>query len=62
VAFKYADAPRLTKSMRIALADLELAHLWVIYPGKTTYRLAENITVCPLQALPATWNYTPAVS
>ena len=58
VEFKYADAPRLTKSMRIALADLELAHLWVIYPGKTAYRLAENITVCPLQSIPAAWNYS----
>ncbi len=57
VEFKYADAPRLTKSMASALNDLDLAYLWVIYPGKTTYRLAENITICPLRSIPAVWEY-----
>ncbi len=57
VEFKYAAAPRLGKSMSIVLNDLELAHLWVIYPGKTIYRLAEHITVCPLRSIPAAWAY-----
>jgi len=46
--FKYADAPRLTRSMKTVQKDLNLAHLWVIYPGKATYRLSENVTVVPV--------------
>jgi len=52
VEFKYADAPRLTKSMKIALKNLELEHLWVVYPGKETYKLSENITAVPLKDIP----------
>ena len=43
--FKFADAPRRTKSMTIALNELELEHMWVIYPGKETYAIAPKITV-----------------
>ena len=31
---KYQDAPTITKSMRIAMQDLKLERLWVVYPGK----------------------------
>ena len=48
---KFADAPKSTKSMQSALADLELEHLWVVYPGKEMYRIAENITALPLGAI-----------
>lgn len=41
---KFADAPRTTRSMRIALSDLELHHLYVVYPGKRTYPLDDRIT------------------
>jgi hypothetical protein len=34
-------------SMRIALADLELDRIHVVYPGEMTYSLAENIEVIP---------------
>lgn len=47
--FKYADAPKTTKSMHQAITDLELDELWVIYPGDRMYRLTEKITVLPLQ-------------
>lgn len=57
---KYADAPRKTKSMDSALNDLDLAHLWVIYPGTEMYPLSEKITVLPLQNMPATWSYDVA--
>ncbi|MCF6286127.1 MAG: ATP-binding protein [Candidatus Hydrogenedentes bacterium] len=57
VEIKYADAPRSTKSMRSACEDLELEHLWVLYPGDRRYALAPNITVLPLAALKATWQY-----
>lgn len=49
VEVKYSDAPGSTKSMRIALDDLELKHLFVVYPGSETYALDEKITVLPLE-------------
>lgn len=57
VEVKYADAPRLTRSMGAALADLDLTHLWVVYPGDRAYRLDERVTVLPLRDLPAAWPY-----
>ncbi len=49
VEVKRMDAPRLTPSMRIALDDLELDHLIVVYPGPLAYPLADQVTVVPLQ-------------
>jgi uncharacterized protein len=49
--FKIADAPGPTRSMRIALADLGLAHLWVVYPGSEAYALDERLSVLPLADL-----------
>ena len=45
---KRADAPVLTPSMRIALTDLKLDHLFVLYPGDKSYSLAKNVEVVPL--------------
>jgi len=53
VECKRADAPRLTPSMRIALQDLRLDRLVVLYPGERTYALADRVTVRPLSALAA---------
>jgi len=46
--FKYLDAPKTTKSMHQAIADLGLDELWVIYPGDRKYQLTEKIWVLPL--------------
>jgi uncharacterized protein len=46
---KYADAPRTTKSMRVALDDLKLDRLFVIYPGERDYRLDDRIQVLALR-------------
>jgi predicted AAA+ superfamily ATPase len=46
--FKYADAPGKKRSMHIAIEDLGLEHLWVIYPGDQKYSLDSRITVIPL--------------
>ena len=51
VECKRMDAPRLTSSMRIALADLKLDELLVVYPGTESYPLADNIRVVPLPQL-----------
>jgi uncharacterized protein len=45
---KRADAPALTPSMRTALADLKLDHLYVLYPGDKTYPLGKKVDVMPL--------------
>jgi hypothetical protein len=46
--FKCTDAPTTTRSMHIAIDDLQLTHLWVIYPGTLRYALTDKITALPL--------------
>jgi len=46
--FKCTDAPRTTRAMHIAIADLGLEHLWVVYPGSIRYSLTDKITALPL--------------
>ncbi len=43
--FKYSDAPKLTKSMQVAVEELGLDQLQVIYPGEVDYQLSEKIFV-----------------
>ncbi|MBS0286542.1 MAG: ATP-binding protein [Proteobacteria bacterium] len=47
--FKYSDLPKVTKSMHIALSDLHLEQLVVIYPGDKQYQPHEKIFVCGLE-------------
>lgn len=49
--FKYVDAPGTTRSMRTAINDLALEHLWVVYPGKEEYDLDETISVIPVSGI-----------
>ncbi len=53
VEIKRMDAPSLTPSMRIALSDLKLERLVVLYPGKIRYSLADRVTVMPLSIVGA---------
>jgi len=48
---KRTDAPTLTPSMRIALEDLKLSELKVVYPGDRRYRLAPKVEVVPLRQM-----------
>lgn len=50
--FKYADAPDASRSMRIAVEDLALEHLWVVYPGSQAYVLDTRISVIPVDLIP----------
>jgi predicted AAA+ superfamily ATPase len=43
--FKFNEAPKITKSMRIAVDDLKLDHLWIIYPGQDSYPVDDKISV-----------------
>jgi hypothetical protein len=51
VECKRRDAPKLTASMKIAMNDLKLDELLVIYPGRKAYPLGESIQVLPLESL-----------
>jgi predicted AAA+ superfamily ATPase len=48
---KYADAPKLTHSMKKAFELLKLDKLYVVHPGKHSYLLAQNIEVITLSEL-----------
>jgi predicted AAA+ superfamily ATPase len=47
VEIKRGDAPSITPSMRIALDDLRLNKIWIIYPGQQRYNLNERVTAIP---------------
>ncbi len=51
VECKRADAPRLTPSIRVALEDLGLERVAVVYPGAKRYALAERVEAVPLVSL-----------
>jgi hypothetical protein len=55
VECKRADAPKLTPSLRIALEDLGLERIAVVYPGAKRYRLGESVEAVPLKALATPW-------
>ena len=51
VELKYSEAPKLTKSMKSAIEELSLEHLWVVYPGDTSYSLSSNASAVPINNL-----------
>ncbi|RFO95611.1 hypothetical protein DIC66_17585 [Rhodoferax lacus] len=51
VEFKRSLAPTVSTSMRIALHDLKLDVLYVVYPGLHRYKLSEQVEAVPLWAL-----------
>ena len=53
IEVKFNEAPHVTRSMHIALDDLALDHLWIIYPGQHAYPVHEQITVWPLREVAA---------
>jgi predicted AAA+ superfamily ATPase len=50
---KWRDAPVMTKSMHIAMTDLGLDTLYVVYPGPKRYTLAKRVEALPLAELPS---------
>jgi predicted AAA+ superfamily ATPase len=52
VEVKFNEGPEITHSMQTASHDLDLVHLWVIYPGKESYQVEKRISVYPLERLP----------
>ncbi len=57
VEFKRVDAPRMTASMHIALQDLKLDALYVVYPGELRYTIrpaSGTSTGVAVEAIPLT--------
>ncbi|OGA39570.1 MAG: hypothetical protein A3G24_23870 [Betaproteobacteria bacterium RIFCSPLOWO2_12_FULL_62_13] len=52
IEFKYGDAPAMTKSLHVALADLTLDRAWIVYPGSESYTVHDKVEVIPLGAVP----------
>lgn len=48
IEFKRQDSPKVTKSMRQVIADLELDQLWIVYPGSREIQLEDKILARPL--------------
>lgn len=57
VEFKLGSSPRVTRSIKTAMQDLELAHLWVVHAGRDCWPLAPGITAFPLRAVRDSWEY-----
>ncbi len=51
VEIKRVDAPRRTRSMAVAVQDLRLDALYVIYPGEMQYGIDDRITALPVRTL-----------
>ncbi len=52
--FKFTDNVRTTKSMRIAIEDLGLKHLYIIHPGVRSYQIDSNISTLSIFNLMST--------
>ena len=48
---KFADAPRVTPSIRNALTDIGLARVAILYPGTRRFPLSDRAEAVPLEAL-----------
>jgi hypothetical protein len=53
VECKRSDAPAMTPSIRIALEDLKLEQIAVVYPGTKRYSLSKNVHAVPFEAVAA---------
>jgi predicted AAA+ superfamily ATPase len=51
VECKRVDAPHMTPSIRIALEDLQLERIAVVYPGPLRYPIADRVEAVPLLAI-----------
>jgi len=49
VEFKFSEAPTATPSMRTAIDDLNLKHLWIVYPGKEAFPIDRRLSAWPLR-------------
>jgi hypothetical protein len=57
IEVKFSEAPEVTRSMSLALKELDLEHMWVVYPGEDSYPVHERISVWPLAKLAKLYDY-----
>jgi len=50
---KLSESPTVTKSMRIAIENLSLEHLFVVVPGASSFSFDKQIEVVAVTDLPA---------
>ena len=55
VECKRVDAPAMTPSLRIALEDLALERIAVVYPGPQRYALSDHVEAVPLKEAISGW-------
>ncbi len=48
---KYRDSISTTRSMRSAIQDLKLEHLWIVHPGAENYQLDETISTVSFERI-----------
>ena len=51
IEFKTTAAPQMTKSLHIALADLNLERAWIVYPGSETFPVHERVQAMSLNQI-----------
>ncbi|MFV2074302.1 MAG: hypothetical protein ACC742_16875, partial [Thermoanaerobaculales bacterium] len=51
VECKRTDAPRMTPSINIAMKELELARVAVLYPGSKRFPLSDCVEAVPLHTI-----------
>ncbi len=49
--YKCEDAPRMTRSLHSAIADLRLQQAYIVYPGARRYKVHDRVEVLPLAEL-----------
>lgn len=63
VEAKFNEAPSVTPSMRSAVTDLDLDHLWIVHPGPHSYPVSNTISalaLCDIAGLPEQIDNLPA--
>ena len=48
---KYTEHLSVTNSMKISISNLQLDHLYLIYPGKDMFKLSSSITAISLEKI-----------
>jgi predicted AAA+ superfamily ATPase len=51
IEIKFSEAPSITTSMRTAIDDLSLKHLWIVYPGRHAHDIDKKISLLPITDL-----------
>jgi predicted AAA+ superfamily ATPase len=48
---RYSDSPSMTKSLHIAFSDLGLTRAYIVYPGRDTYPIHDQVEVIAVSGI-----------